>query len=105
VRYRYNDRAELLGQSWLEFARPVVEGEHPALNLNPGSTKRGVINDIKWDDYVFSNCGSRIISSAEHGLSFSRHSQPFKGIHRMKSKRNPGARSFCILGTKESGYL
>jgi hypothetical protein len=72
------------------FARPVVEGEHPTLHLNPSSINREVINGIQRDDYVFSNCGSWIIPSAEHGLSFSGHWQHLKGIHRMKSKRNPG---------------
>src|SRR5690554_7290453 len=55
------------------FARSVVEGEHPTLHLNPNSTNREVVNGIQRDDYVFSNCGSWIVPSAEHGLSFSGH--------------------------------
>jgi hypothetical protein len=74
------------------FARPTVEGEHPTLHLNPGSTNREVLSGIQRDDYVFSNCGNWIIPSDEHGLSFSGHWQHLKGIHRMKSKRNPGKR-------------
>ncbi|GAB2891082.1 hypothetical protein ACCI51_03065 [Microbulbifer echini] len=74
------------------FARPIVEGEHPTLHVNPSSTNREVVNGIQRDDYVFSGCGNWIIPSAEHGLSFSGHWQHLKGIHRMKSKRNPGQR-------------
>ena len=72
------------------FARPIVEGEHPTLHINPGSTNREVLNGIQRDDYIFSSCGSWIVPSAEHGLSFSGHWQHLKGVHRMKAKRNPG---------------
>lgn len=74
------------------FARPIVEGEHPTLYVNPGSSNREVVNGIQRDDYVFSNCGNWILPSDEYGLSFSGHWQHLKGIHRMKSKRNPGQR-------------
>ncbi|OUS26126.1 hypothetical protein A9Q99_19305 [Gammaproteobacteria bacterium 45_16_T64] len=72
------------------FARPVVKGEHPTLYLNPNSSNKDVINGIQRDDFIFSSCGNWIHPSDEHGLSFSAHWQHLKGIHRMKSKRNPG---------------
>ncbi len=72
------------------FARPVVEGEHPTLYLNSGSSNREVVHGIQRGDYIFSACGNWILPSLDHGLSFSGHWQHLKGIHRMKSKRNPG---------------
>lgn len=72
------------------FARPIEAEEHPTLYLNAGSSHRKVINGIQRGDYLFSVCGNWILPSKEHGLSFSGHWQHLKGIHRMKSKRNPG---------------
>ena len=72
------------------FARPIVEGEHPTLYLNPNSSHKEVINGIQRDDFIFSACGNWIIPCDEHGLSFSSHWQHLKGIYRMKSKKNPG---------------
>ncbi|AFU97256.1 hypothetical protein [Simiduia agarivorans] len=72
------------------FARPIVDGEHPTLHLNPGSTHREVLNGIQRDDYIFSSCGNWVQPSIAHGLSFSAHWQHLKGIQRMKAKRNPG---------------
>ena len=71
-------------------ARPIVEGEHPTLYLNPNSSHKELINGIQRDDYMFSTCGNWILPSDEHGLSFSGHWQHLKGIYRMKAKRNPG---------------
>lgn len=71
------------------FARPTVSGEHPTIYL-PGSTNKPTVNGIQEGDYVFSPDKQWILPSEEHGLSFSGHWQHLKGIHRMKSKRNPG---------------
>lgn len=73
------------------FARPIREGEHPTLFINPTSSNKEVIHGIQRDDYLFSSCGNWVLPSDEHGLSFSGHWQHLKGIHRMISKRNPGA--------------
>ncbi len=72
------------------YARPIAEGEHPTLFLNPTSTHKETINGIQRDDYIFSTCGNWILPSEAHGLSFSGHWQHLKGIYRMKSKKNPG---------------
>ncbi len=72
------------------YARPVVQGEHPTLYLNPGSSNKEVICGIQRDDYIFSTDGKWILPSEAHGLSFSGHWQHLKGIYRMKSKNNPG---------------
>lgn len=86
-----DDIREYLKQLSKWFARPIAAGEHPTLHLNPGSSNKEVLNGIQRDDYIFSADGNWIIPSKEHGLSFSGHWQHLKGIHRMKSKRNPGA--------------
>lgn len=86
------------------FARPIVEGEHPTLYIHPDSSRREVLNGIQRDDYVFSTCGNWIIPSNEHGLSFSAHWQHLKGIHRMKSKNNPG-RSVSVFWILEKADI
>jgi hypothetical protein len=83
-----DDVREYLARLEKWFARPIVEGEHPTLHLNQLGG-REVICGIQRDDFLFSACGNWILPSREHGLSFSAHWQHLKGIHRMKSKRNP----------------
>ena len=84
------DIRDYLNQLSKWFARPIVEGEHPTLFINPESSNKEIINGIQRDDYVFSTCGNWILPSKSHGLSFSGHWQHLKGIYRMKSKRNQG---------------
>ncbi|HEX7390771.1 MAG TPA: hypothetical protein VF286_11705 [Acidiphilium sp.] len=71
------------------FARPIVRGEHPTLYTGNSSNKQ-LVCGIQRDDYMFSADGNWILPSRSHGLSFSAHWQHLKGIHRLKSKRNPG---------------
>ena len=83
------DLREYLSHLEQWFARPIVAGEHPTLHRG-GVDGREVLFGIQRDDYLFSNCGNWILPSRQHGLSFSAHWQHLKGIHRMKTKRNPG---------------
>lgn len=71
------------------FARPIVQGEHPTL-YSENSSEKLLICGIQRDDYIFSFDGDWIFPSRSHGLSFSSHWQHLKGIHRLKSRRNPG---------------
>lgn len=54
------------------YARPIVQGEHPTLYLNPNSTNKEVINGIQRDDYIFSMCGKWVLEKADlpSGLKF-----------------------------------
>jgi hypothetical protein len=84
------DLRAYLGKIEKWFARPIAAGEHPTLYLNENSSDRELVFGIQRDDYLFSADGNWILPSREHGLSFSAHWQHLKGIHRLKSRRNPG---------------
>ncbi|EKM99980.1 hypothetical protein MXAZACID_07688 [Acidocella sp. MX-AZ02] len=83
------DLREYLARLEKWFARPITAGEHPTL-YTESSSSRQLICGIQRDDYMFSGDGKWILPSRCHGLSFSAHWQHLKGIHRLKSKRNPG---------------
>ncbi|HEY8939722.1 MAG TPA: hypothetical protein VIM59_06025 [Cellvibrio sp.] len=86
------------------FARPIQEGEHPTLYLNPSSTNKEVVCGIQRVDYLFSPCSDWVLPSDYHGLSFSGHWQHLRGIARMKAKRNPG-KSISVYWVLEKADL
>ncbi len=85
------------------FARPVPDGDHPTLFLNP-IPGRELICGIQREDYLFSLCGNWILPSNAHGLSFSARWRHLKGIHKLKSKRNPG-KSIAVYWILEKADL
>jgi hypothetical protein len=73
------------------LARPVPEGGSPVFyrscDVAHGTE---LIQGIQIGDYCFSNCRKWVLPHEQMGLSYSANWQHLKGIHKLKSAKNPG---------------
>jgi hypothetical protein len=66
----------------------------PAAVVNETENKSGIVSEliqgIQIGDYCFSNSRKWVLPHDQIGLSFSANWQHLKGIHKLKSSKNPG---------------